>query len=250
MKRRSLGWIRDSLDRRDDIFSSPRLKQDIKLLPAAFNLRSSFPLCYDQSTLGSCTANAVAGICDFKYGVENAFFPARLFLYYMTRLIEGTTLIDNGATIRNTIKAVNKYGICEEYRWSYRVAYFNVAPSPEARVDASKHQALNYRRVRQRLDDLRAAIADSLPVAFGFLVYESFYDLNSLDHTVKIPGANETPEGGHAVVAVGYDDALQCFIIRNSWGPDWGDNGYFLMPYSLLLDRSFCSDFWTIELME
>lgn len=249
MKRRFLGWHRDPLDRRDHIFRSSVL-HEARYLPAAVSLRSSFPPPYDQGDLGSCTANAVGSICDFRYGSDNAFMPARLFLYYMTRLIEHTVLIDNGASIRNTIKAVNRYGICDESFWRYVIVNFNILPPLEARDAAIKHQAIRYQRVNQTLDELRSALADNNPVAFGFSVYESFYDLNSDNYTIKAPAINESPVGGHAVTAVGYDDELQYFVIRNSWGTEWGDKGYFLMPYSFILDANLCSDFWTIELME
>jgi C1A family cysteine protease len=250
MKRRSLGWRRDSLDKRDNIFSSSRLKEYIKVLPAHVDLRSSFPPCYDQGELGSCTAQAVGSICDYKYGLDNTFFPSRLFLYYMTRKLEGTTFIDNGATLRNTIKAINKFGVCDESVWNYIIANFNIEPPSWVKVLAEKHQAVSYRRVKQRLDDLRAAIADSHPVAFGFSVYENLYSLNKDKYLLEFPDPNDAPEGGHAVTAVGYDDTLQYFIIRNSWGEEWGSNGYFLMPYNFILDKTLCSDFWTIELME
>jgi C1A family cysteine protease len=54
----------------------------------------------------------------------------------------------------------------------------------------------------------------------------------------------------HAVLTVGYDDAAQRFIIRNSWGASWGIKGYFTMPYAYLLSEKLASDFWTIRVVE
>jgi C1A family cysteine protease len=55
--------------------------------------------------------------------------------------------------------------------------------------------------------------------------------------------------GGHAVLAVGYDDATQRFTIRNSWGANWGQGGYFTMPYPYLTTSGLSSDFWTTRIV-
>ncbi len=64
---------------------------------------------------------------------------------------------------------------------------------------------------------------------------------------VPMPGGNEKSLGGHAVLAVGYDDTKQMFLVRNSWGNGWGIGGYFWMPYQYLDDRKLSDDFWTIR---
>jgi C1A family cysteine protease len=66
---------------------------------------------------------------------------------------------------------------------------------------------------------------------------------------VPMPSPQEQLLGGHCVVAVGYDDAQQRFIVRNSWGEGWGKNGYCTMPYAYLTDTDLSSDFWTIRLV-
>jgi C1A family cysteine protease len=65
-----------------------------------------------------------------------------------------------------------------------------------------------------------------------------------------MPKPTEQTLGGHAVLAVGYDDTTTRFIVRNSWGQDWGMRGYFTMPYPYVLDSNLCDDFWTIKLVE
>ena len=72
---------------------------------------------------------------------------------------------------------------------------------------------------------------------------------SSVAHTgvVPMPVPREHVLGGHAVLAVCYDDAEQSFIVRNSWGDHWGNGGYFTMPYAYLTERSLSSDFWTIR---
>jgi C1A family cysteine protease len=64
-----------------------------------------------------------------------------------------------------------------------------------------------------------------------------------------MPGPAEPAIGGHAVMAVGYEDSKQWFILRNSWGPNWGMHGYFTLPYTYLIDSQLADDFWTIRLV-
>jgi len=51
------------------------------------------------------------------------------------------------------------------------------------------------------------------------------------------------------VLAVGYDDASQRFLVRNSWGSGWGQAGYFTLPYAYLTTRGLASDFWTLQIV-
>jgi C1A family cysteine protease len=85
----------------------------------------------------------------------------------------------------------------------------------------------------------------------GFSVYAAF-ESAAVAQTGKLnlPAPTEALLGGHAVLAVGYDDPSQRFIVRNSWGPDWGQAGYFTMPYAYLLDENLSDDFWTIRVVE
>ena len=46
-------------------------------------------------------------------------------------------------------------------------------------------------------------------------------------------------------MAVGYDQRQKRFIVRNSWGIEWGQQGYFTMPYAYL--ETLADDFWTIR---
>ena len=96
---------------------------------------------------------------------------------------------------------------------------------------------------------MKGCLAAGYPFVFGFTVYQSFESKDvAQTGNVPMPAANEQIVGGHAVVAAGYDDEEQLFICRNSWGPKWGDAGYFYMPYAYLLDNNLSADFWTIRL--
>ena len=89
-------------------------------------------------------------------------------------------------------------------------------------------------------------LADGFPFVFGFTVYESFETLKvAQTGIVPMPKKSERTLGGHAVMAIGYDQKQKHFIVRNSWGPQWGQAGYFTMPYAYL--ETLASDFWTIR---
>jgi C1A family cysteine protease len=242
------GWVPDLPDARDFMYSAP--DKVLAKLPTKVDLRSKFPAVYDQGQLGSCTANAIGAAFEFEQlnqGGLKDFMPSRLFIYYNERAIEGTTDTDSGAQIRDGIKAVAKLGVCTETAWPYDITKFTEKPSTDAYGEALKHQVLVYRRVMGNLHQMQGCLASGYPFVFGFSVYESFESPEvARTGVVPLPPRGEQLIGGHAVVAVGYDDSSQRFIVRNSWGPDWGDKGYCTMPYGYLTDPQLARDFWAV----
>lgn len=261
------GWIPDFPDHRDFTYAAPR--RPTGAVRTTVDLRPGCPDVYDQGRIGSCTANAIAAALEFammKQG-EKAFTPSRLFIYYNERYAERTVPSDAGARIRTGIKSVAQQGDCPESMWTYDDTpadpHTNLFPTdakaatkPDAKcyTEAKKHQALNYLSVARNLADMKGCLSEGFPFVYGFTVFESFESRDVAMGTeagwVPMPKAHEKMLGGHAVVAVGYDDDDRVFVCRNSWGPDWGDHGYFYMPYSYLLDDNLAADFWTIRLVE
>jgi len=164
--------------------------------------------------------------------------------------MEGTVGTDSGAMIRDGIKTVNAVGACPESEWPYDIARFTEKPSDACYADAATHRALQYQRVSHDLTQMRTCLASGFPFVFGFSVYESF-ESKAVAHTgvTPMPAHGERVIGGHAVMAVGYDDTAATFLVRNSWGTGWGLAGYFTMPYDYLSARNLSNDFWTIRLM-
>lgn len=245
------GWVPDLPDARDFLFSAPEAV--LAALPTKVDLRPQMPPVYDQGQLGSCTANAIAAAFEFDQTQQKLqdFMPSRLFIYYNERAVEGTVESDSGAMIRDGIKSVAKLGVCDEQIWPYEVARFTEKPPRVAYSDAKKHQATVYRSVMASLHQMQGCLASGYPFVFGFSVYESFMSAQvAQTGEVPLPPRGEQMIGGHAVVAVGYDDSLQRFIVRNSWGNKWGTKGYCTMPYGYLTDPQLASDFWAIYTVE
>jgi C1A family cysteine protease len=243
---RKWGWLPDLPDNRDRGFRRVTRRKIVEKV----DLRPGCSPVEDQEDLGSCTANAGIGVYEYverKEGMEQ-IDQSRLFLYFNTRLEEGTENFDSGAYIRDTIKALAKYGVCPESMWPYDVPKYTVKPPAKCYSVARKHVAIKYQRL-ETLEDMLACLADGFPFEFGFSVYESF-ESDAVANTgiVPMPKKSERLLGGHAVVAVGYDRSTERLTVRNSWGPIWGDKGYFYMPFDYVTDRNLSDDFWVVRL--
>ena len=252
------GWIPDLPDYRDFVFAAPR--NILSRLPAKVDLTSKCPGVYDQGEIGSCTANAIGGTIQFdqiKQKMRGAFMPSRLFIYYNERAMENTIKEDAGAMIRDGIKSVAKQGVCPEKMWPYDPVPYPPnprlarKPTPACYEAARKHTAVKYERVPRNLAQMKGCLAAGYPFVIGFTVYESF-ESEEVTRTgiMQMPTPREHVIGGHAVMAVGYEDRLDRFRMRNSWGKNWGTKGYFTMPYAYLLDNNLSDDFWKITLVK
>jgi C1A family cysteine protease len=244
------GWVPDVPDQRDYLYGA--VHPVPATLPRRIDLRPGCSTVENQGNLGSCTGNALAGAVEFLERKDGVRFEdaSRLFIYYNERVIEGSVKSDSGAMLRDGIKTLQKQGVCSEKRWPYIVSKFATKPPTSCYKEGLNHQITSYRRIIT-LDDMRTCLAEGFPFVFGFTVYESF-ETQEVARTgiVSMPKPEERAVGGHAVLAVGYDDTARRFIVRNSWGADWGQKGYFTMPYDYCADRNLSDDFWTIRSVE
>lgn len=244
---RKYGWRPDKPDIRDKICTLRAVKGVSKNI----DLRTTgwMPPIYDQGTIGSCTGNGVAACV--QYGIraqsKDDHIPSRLFIYYNERVIEGTVDHDAGAEIRDGIKVVASLGAPSEDLWPYDISQFAMKPSDEAYQQAKKGIIKQYSRVPVKLTNIQNVLTHKIPIVFGCTLYESFQSsIVANTGLVPMPTAGERVVGGHCMVIVGSTDTH--FIVRNSWGPNWGDNGYCYMPHEYLTDTYLADDFWAIFL--
>lgn len=236
-------------------------------LPNCVDLRRSgwLPAVEDQRHVGACTAHAVVGAIEAfnnRLGREPIDL-SRLFLYKATRNLLGS-VGDVGAHIRTTIKALRLFGVPPEEYWPYDPEQFDVEPAAFHYAFGANYKATKFARLDQYdlppkdvLCEIKRQIAQGQTVAFGFSVFESIKSPRVLGEVPFPEGKTAKLVGGHTVLAVGYDDDLQlpetgrqdlepgAIIFQNSWGADWGDEGYGYLPYEYVR-KGIALDFWTI----
>ncbi|MFH1969396.1 MAG: C1 family peptidase [Verrucomicrobiota bacterium] len=261
--RYKLGWLPDVPDTRDipfaAVFRIPRK------LPARADLRAGCSPVEDQENLGSCTAQALVGALEFlqlralesppdkspivnqKSKIDSFRDLSRLFVYYNERVAIGTVQEDSGAMLRTGIKTLKALGVCRESLWPYEIRRFTEKPTAACFTEAANHQVTAYQRLNT-LAEMKACLAMGLPFVFGFAVYEHVMSVAvARTGRIRLPRKSERMLGGHAVMAVGYQENTRMVLFRNSWGAAWGQAGYGQMPYAYLESREFSDDFWCIQ---
>ena len=242
------GCLKDAPDERDRLYMGVPVWPSI-VVPPAVDLRQWLPPVMNQGPIGSCTANATTAAARWhiiKRGTTYDFDMSRLQLYYDSRALEGTTINDAGAQIRDVIKTLANKGVGHEEDWPYDITKFAVAPPQEVYDDAVQYKALVYERVPVITDAIKVALSNNHPVIIGIQVYENFESEDVARHGV-VPMPGGTYVGGHCMLAVGYGQRPGYFTVRNSWGDDWGDHGNCYIPEAYLGSSTYGSDYWAIS---
>jgi len=280
-KTRGMGWRPDLPDFRDYTEETPDVRTVLAptgvtaaaakgarpyRLPAAVDLRDWASPVEDQGALGSCTAQAGAGVIEYyeRKSFGHHVEASRLFLYKATRNLMKARG-DSGAYLRSTMGAMVLFGVPPEPYWPYTDAEeaFDKEPPAFCYAFAQNYRTLLYFRhdaagvaCAAVLERLRTYLAAGHPAMFGFTVYSSV-DQAETTGRIPVPFGRERIEGGHAVVAMGYDDAMAvanasggepsrgALLIRNSWGKGWGEKGYGWLPYAYV-QRGLAEDFWSV----
>jgi len=204
----------------------------------------------DQGQLGSCTANATVGALEYLYTKRDgrSVDLSRLFVYYNSRRIRGTIMQDTGAYICDAMASVLSFGACREEIWPYDVSTFMMEPSQQAYQEPLMHEAIQYSRV-EAVEGSISALAAGFPIVFGTRIPERCYQEAATKGTMPIPSDAEIMSfqgGGHCMLIVGYDKPGKMFIVRNSWGTNWGARGYVQIPFDLIFKCSPPDGFWII----
>lgn len=283
------GWLpqmpdlRDYSDRNDEVEPMTKalgLKETRKVqnMPKFVDLREWFSPIENQLNLGSCTANAVVGVVEYfqRRSFGKHLDGSRLFVYKTTRKLMMIDEGDSGAYLRSTMKALTLFGVPEEKYLPYSLDNYETVNSkwddePDGflygmgdNFETIKYFCHDPKGINISNEEILCSVKNyivaGIPSMFGFSVFSSLNDSN-VKGGIPYPCSNDKVEGGHAIVAVGYDDNKKikntvcgeettgAFLIRNSWGTKWGDGGYGWLPYEYVLN-GLALDFWSILSMK
>jgi C1A family cysteine protease len=269
-----MGWIPDYPDLRDYTEKTEEVKSilepkglhKIKKLPESVDLREWCSPVEDQGRIGSCTAHAGVGIIEYyeKKSFGRHIDASRLFLYKVTRNLMKMKG-DIGGYLRTTMGAMVLFGVPPEDYWPYNddEKEFDKEPPAFCYAFAQNYQTMKYFRhdppkegAGSILKKVKTYLAVGHPAMFGFTVYNSVEQAEKTGR-IPFPSPKERIEGGHAIVAIGYNDKMKiknkygkiettgALLIRNSWGKSWGEEGYGWLPYEYVL-KGLAEDFWSI----
>jgi C1A family cysteine protease len=219
------------------------------------NLPSSFALIdldelqvYDQGSIGSCTANAIAQQIQIK--TKNKLSISRLYQYFNSRLLERTVQEDSGANLLDCYKVLKTYNYVDESIYPYDITKFAQFPDYTIYNLAYNNKPIDkYEVVPQDLYHIQYTLAVyKQPIVIGAQIFSSF---QNLDENFVCPTPDPDKDqllGGHALLVAGYDNSDNTFLIVNSWSDKWGNKGTFKMKYDYLLNKNLVSDLWSLSL--
>ncbi|MGD0958519.1 MAG: C1 family peptidase [Methylomonas sp.] len=197
------------------------------------DLSPYFPKPGNQGKQGSCVAWATAyaarsylearRIGRSPGNPERIFSPS--FIFNQMRV----SSCDDGGSISEALGLMKNSGVASLAEFPYIEGNCSRLPNQQVLSDASRFRIKNWKKIDiDRLDDIKGQIYAGNPVIFGMFVSDSFENLrqNQLYDDLSSPRS-----GGHAMVLVGYSEPKQAFKLINSWGGEWGDDGFGWVSY-------------------
>ncbi|CAF1119092.1 unnamed protein product [Didymodactylos carnosus] len=222
-------------------------------LPPIVDLRKDCTTVENQRQINSCVGNALAGAYEYLIKKETGkeIDISRLFIYYNARANRSQNIRDDGCYISDAIQTLKTKGVCKEDYWPYNLVHVNTKPSSNAYKEASPCIVQDREGIRLKADlqQMKQSLSEGYPFTFGLLTYDSFAQSAHNGGHVLMPSQKDKQRGGggHCMLAVGYNDMQQKFIVRNSYGTDWGDKGYLYIPYEYMSNPYYNQDIWVIR---
>lgn len=223
--------------------------------PPTVDLRRLCPVAENQGNIGSCVAFATAGVHEMKQRYEKKDIPivlSKLFIYYEARRAINAVHEDAGSRIRDGMRILGSIGSPPQHHYPYDTTKWKDEPPAYLYNLAKLNVARLYARVAKNQQQIEACLFSGHPIAFGLLLYDGFFDPNGVRKTgtQRLPNLKkENKRGGHAMTLVGYDRPKRFFLVKNSWGTQWGHSGFAWISYDYILHPSLSYDFWTIKLV-
>jgi C1A family cysteine protease len=262
---RNFGWCPDLPDHRDYSLEHEAVvamlrkfkvrTQKISALPSTVSWREYAGVVEDQGMRPTSAAHACAALIQHfeRRATGRLLRLSRLFVHQTACRLAGCS-IDSPVSLRATLKAIAQFGAPPEEHWPYDEEHFSRRPDAFAHGFQRQSRGLRYVRLDTRGttgDETLARLKTLLALGSCFVL--GFPIVRGLDGEPEIPFPTRADRvvGGHSVVAVGYDDKRRirsdkgALLVRNSWGPQWGDGGFGWLPYAYVRER-LAADLWTL----
>lgn len=247
MKKR-LGCFHSPVDQRDFVLRAPRRL----FLPEQIDYENEMTPVEDQGSEGSCVGFASGAMKEWQEQKDwdQYINLSSRYIYENAKIIDNFPDHRDGTDIRSAMKILLNKGVCTEECWPY-VPRNAGSPCGNAESEASKYKIKTYTAIRG-IQDMKSALVNNGPFVIGVVVFDTWFQ-STVRRNGEIPMPlpeeveryNDDPSefGGHAICVVGYDDRINRFKFKNSWGEDWGNHGYGTIPYDYLKDYGW--DAWT-----
>ena len=204
-----------------------------KNLGNRYSLRSFAPSIGNQLSLGSCVswATAYAGFTIVRRVEENnpalePYSPLNLYVRYKKHFKED--VCGDGAYTAYALNILKRKG-CSLFK------NFRNRCDTDVEVEKVYNDKLySYDQISPRdLTSLKTSISSKRPVVISIPCYENCWSNAVLQNGVWSGYYSGAENGGHAMCVIGFDDNKGggAFEVMNSWGEDWGDNGFFWITY-------------------
>jgi C1A family cysteine protease len=230
------------------------------VIPSIYDLRLNeckpYFKAFNQHNTSSCTSYAIAAayMCETRKKYKTSIFSSPNFNYYYSRLLYKQHQ-DLGSTIDHGLQSAFN-GIADSNAWPLS-KNINQPPSHLAQYNALQYSVKKHTPLKANLQNFKKCLLNGHPFIFSFWItpfidkwfkqknfqLESNYILN-----LGVLTSSTQKIGGHACVCVGFDDNVEdgVFIIRNSWGDIWANEGHFYIRYADIMDPFFTNEFYAL----